>query len=130
MKDVDFFTPGARLALELECLLMDTRDAAVQSRWWDSAHEALEQWRQAVRAMEAAIDAVQPQASTTLEEAASHARVCSGLAEQHKSDPVLFAALTDADEVERLREELDRYERAVESCSGGNLCRCSISFKD
>lgn len=51
---IDFFTPGARLALELECLLMDTRDAAVQSRWWASAHEALEQWRQAVRAMEAA----------------------------------------------------------------------------
>jgi len=65
---VDFFAPGARLALELECLLMDTRDTAVQSRWWDSAHEALEQWRQAVRAMEAA-DAVQPEASTTLEQA-------------------------------------------------------------
>ena len=57
MTDVDFFTPGARLALELECLLMDTRNTAAQSRWWDSAHEALEQWRQAVRAMEAA-DAV------------------------------------------------------------------------
>lgn len=96
MKDVDFFTPGARLALELECLLMDTRNDAAQSRWWDSAHEALEQWRQAIRDMEAAIDAAQPQASTTLEEAASHARVCSGLAEQYKSDPVLFAALTDA----------------------------------
>ncbi|HAI60120.1 MAG TPA: hypothetical protein DCM32_09630 [Xanthomonadaceae bacterium] len=68
MADVDFFAPGARLALELECLLMDTRDTAVQSRWWDSAHEALEQWRQAVRAMEAA-DAVQPEASTTLEQA-------------------------------------------------------------
>lgn len=38
--------------------------------------------------------------------------------------------VADADEVERLREELDRYERAVESCSGGNLCGCSISFKD
>jgi hypothetical protein len=50
-KEVDFFTPGARLALELECLLMDTRNDAAQSRWWDSAHEALEQWRQAVRAM-------------------------------------------------------------------------------
>ena len=54
MKEVDFFTPGARLALELECLLMDTRNDAAQSRWWDSAHEALEQWRQAVRDMEAA----------------------------------------------------------------------------
>lgn len=33
---------AARLALELECLLIDTKDTAVQSRWWDSAHEALE----------------------------------------------------------------------------------------
>lgn len=32
------------------------RDAAAQSRWWDSAHEALEQWRQAVREMEQAIE--------------------------------------------------------------------------
>ena len=54
MKDVDFFTPGARLALELECLLLETRDTAAVSKWWDSAHEALEQWRQAVRAMEVA----------------------------------------------------------------------------
>ena len=36
---------GQRLALELECLLMDTRDTAIQSKWWDSAHEALEDWR-------------------------------------------------------------------------------------
>jgi len=75
MKEVDFFSPGARLALELECLLMDTRNDAAQSRWWDSAHEALEQWRQAVRAMEASIDAVQPEASTTLEQADSHALI-------------------------------------------------------
>ena len=54
-KEVDFFTPGARLALELECLLLDTRNDAAQSRWWDSAHEALEQWRQAVRAMERSV---------------------------------------------------------------------------
>lgn len=112
-KEVDFFAPGARLALELECLLLDTRDAAVQSRWWDSAYEALEQWRQAVRTLEAAIDAAQPQSSTTLEEAASHARVCSGLAEQYKSDPVLFAALTDAAAIIRdlmceLRGETER----------------------
>lgn len=96
MKDVDFFTPGARLALELECLLMDTRDAAVQSRWWYLAHEALEQWRQAVRDMEASIDAAQPEASTALEQADDLAHICSKLAEQYKSDPVLFAALTDA----------------------------------
>lgn len=106
---IDFFTPGARLALELECLLMDTRNDAAQSRWWASAHEALEQWRQAVRAMEASIDAVQPEASTTLEQAASHAHICSKLAEQYKSDALLFAALTDAAAIiqDLLRDLLD-----------------------
>lgn len=65
MKDVDFFTPGARLALELECLLLDTRDTAAVSKWWDSAHEALEQWRQAVRDMEAADAALSKEMSMT-----------------------------------------------------------------
>lgn len=41
----DLAASGQRLALELECLLMDTRDTAIQSKWWDSAHEALNQWR-------------------------------------------------------------------------------------
>ena len=36
---------GHRLALELECLLMDTSDKAVQSRWWDSAHKAMQEWQ-------------------------------------------------------------------------------------
>jgi len=35
-----------RLALELECLLLDTKDNAVVSKWWASANEALEQWRE------------------------------------------------------------------------------------
>lgn len=35
-----------RLALELECLLLDTNDTALVSKWWDSANEALEQWRE------------------------------------------------------------------------------------
>lgn len=30
-----------RLAIELECLIMDTKDNAVVSKWWDSAFEAL-----------------------------------------------------------------------------------------
>ncbi len=33
-----------RLALELECLLLDANHPAV-SRWWNSAHEALDQYR-------------------------------------------------------------------------------------
>lgn len=30
-----------RLALELECLLLDTKDNAIVSKWWGSAFEAL-----------------------------------------------------------------------------------------
>lgn len=33
---------AARLALELECLLLDTKDTAAVSRWWASANEALD----------------------------------------------------------------------------------------
>lgn len=46
-KQLEDVVPVAhRLALELECLLLDTKDNAVVSKWWDSAHEALEQWRE------------------------------------------------------------------------------------
>lgn len=34
-----------RLAMELECLIMACSDTAATAKWWDSAHEALEQWR-------------------------------------------------------------------------------------
>lgn len=36
-----------RLALELECLLLDTKDVAPVSRWWDSAMAALDGWHRA-----------------------------------------------------------------------------------
>lgn len=42
---LDVFSVAHRLALELECLLLDSKDTAAVSKWWDSAHEALEQWR-------------------------------------------------------------------------------------
>lgn len=42
---LDFEPDAKRLALELECLLLDCRDMAAVSKWWDSAHEALEQHR-------------------------------------------------------------------------------------
>lgn len=44
----------------------------------------------------------------TLEQAESHAHICGKLAEEHKSDPVLFAALTDAAAIIRdlLRDRL------------------------
>ncbi len=36
---------GHRLALELECLLMDTKDLPTVSRWWDTGMLALEEWQ-------------------------------------------------------------------------------------
>lgn len=45
----DIFPAAHRLALELECLLLDSKDIAAVSKWWDSAHEALEQWREFCR---------------------------------------------------------------------------------
>jgi hypothetical protein len=35
-----------RLALELECLLMDTKDLSIQSKWWDGAMVALTEWQE------------------------------------------------------------------------------------
>ena len=35
-----------RLALELECLLLDTNDNATVSKWWDSGMEALNEYQQ------------------------------------------------------------------------------------
>ena len=43
--DKDVFAVAHLLALELECLLLDTKDTAIVSKWWDSSHAALEQWR-------------------------------------------------------------------------------------
>lgn len=45
----DVFPVAHRLALELECLLLSTTDTAAVSKWWDSANEALEQWREFCR---------------------------------------------------------------------------------
>lgn len=36
---------GHRLALELECLLLDCKDNVVVSRWMDTACEALDAWQ-------------------------------------------------------------------------------------
>ena len=45
----DVFPVAHRLALELECLLLSCADTAATAKWWDSAHEALEQWREFCR---------------------------------------------------------------------------------
>lgn len=44
-----------RLAMELECLLLDCEDMAVVSKWFDSGMEAIQNYQDAVRAIEAAI---------------------------------------------------------------------------
>lgn len=45
----DVFPQAHRLALELECLLLGCTDTAATAKWWDSANEALEQWREFCR---------------------------------------------------------------------------------
>ena len=35
-----------RLALELECLMLDTKDNAIVSKWWDSGMEALSEYQE------------------------------------------------------------------------------------
>ena len=48
----DFRADAHRLALELECLLLDTEDTAKVGKWWDSGMEALEQHRQLSQAVD------------------------------------------------------------------------------
>lgn len=42
----DITSLGQRLALELECLLLDTKDLPTVSKWWDSAIDAIFDWRE------------------------------------------------------------------------------------
>jgi hypothetical protein len=44
-KNQDRIAAGHRLALELECLLTDTKDLPTVSRWWESGMEALDAWQ-------------------------------------------------------------------------------------
>ncbi len=55
----DLLSVSHRLALELECLLLDTKDMAAVSRWWDSANEALDAWRSVRDSIAAAAEAQQ-----------------------------------------------------------------------
>lgn len=47
----DAFPQAHRLALELECLLLSCSDTVATAKWWESAHEALEEWRLFCNAM-------------------------------------------------------------------------------
>lgn len=44
-RNADIESAGHRLAMELECLLLDTKDLAIVSRWWDTGMEALTEWQ-------------------------------------------------------------------------------------
>lgn len=46
--DAEIASHAKRLALELECLLLSCGDTAAVTKWWDSAHEALEKYRAAI----------------------------------------------------------------------------------
>jgi len=35
-----------RLAIELECLVMDTKDLSIQSKWWETSMAALSDWHE------------------------------------------------------------------------------------
>lgn len=35
-----------RLAIELECLVMDTKDLSVQSKWWATSMAAISDWHE------------------------------------------------------------------------------------
>ena len=45
----DIFPSAHRLALELECLLLSCTDTCATAKWWESANEGLEQWREFCR---------------------------------------------------------------------------------
>ena len=44
-KNQDRIAAGHRLALELECLLLDTKDLPTVNRWRESGMEALDAWQ-------------------------------------------------------------------------------------
>ena len=48
MTKPDAYPYAHRLALELECLLLECKDTAAVSKWWDSAHDALAEFRKVI----------------------------------------------------------------------------------
>lgn len=45
----DVFPQAHRLAMELECFLLSCTDTCATAKWWESANEALDQWRKFCR---------------------------------------------------------------------------------
>jgi len=82
-----YYIAGYIAALE-DTHLFKTEDAA---KYWLAVIGRTERMPDVSEKLIAEMDSP-PEASTTLEQAESHAHICFKLAEQYKSDPVLFAA--------------------------------------
>lgn len=76
-----------RLALELECLLLDTKDLATVSRWWDSAMAALDGWHKAKDAASVRPVPAEPVNARLVEALLKVARMAEGLKRPCGMDP-------------------------------------------
>lgn len=45
LRVADLESAGHRMALDLECLLMDCKDTAVTAKWFDSGMNSVSEWR-------------------------------------------------------------------------------------
>ena len=89
----DCFPQAHRLALELEALLLSCDDTSATAKWWDSANEALEQWREFCRE-----ELPQDAQGLSMDALANHEETSSSLQKQ---------LLTAQAEANKLREALD-----------------------
>jgi len=107
MNTDDAFSQAHRLALELECLLLSCTDTAATAKWWDSAHEALEQWRKFCAGDPPAVDSHWPNIKMDISERKTHPAI----------EPALSAARSLTDElmdcVDRLGSEYDTVDPRV-----------------
>lgn len=76
-----------RLALELECLLLDTKDLAPVSRWWDSAMAALDGWHKAKDSVSVRPVPAEPVNARLVEALLKVARMAEGLKRPCGMDP-------------------------------------------
>lgn len=145
----DLLATCHRLALELECLLLDTKDAAPVSRWWDSAMAALDGWHKAKDAASARPVLTYPVNARLVAaaKAALDALTCSGEADDpghrcgHCDDyvdrnGVVRAALRDAlasaeaQQAEPVRLTRESVARAIWSVRREHEDRCDLELED
>lgn len=108
-----------RLALELECLLLDTKDLAPVSRWWDSAMAALDGWHKAKDAASVRpVPAERPTPATR-----PGWRDINDIVADREKDPSKAAAL------ERARERLAAESAPVEPVNARLLERISDAIQ-